>query len=132
MDKVSYMQQLVNQGYSDEQILAMVEKKFPEGDEPKKTTDPLKQETSMGSQDMVSKSDDGSLESQGPSMGPVASLEEQFGFEPPKDIERMQEVKITVPKSGSIIINIKVTPKTNTNGSIPSLKLLITPRFLTK
>jgi len=97
MNKEQYMQQLIDQGYDKLTILRMVSEKFPE-EEPKKQTDPVRQETSMGSNNMVSSSAGSSLELQSSSMGPFASLEEQFGFEAPKDIERMQEVEITAPK----------------------------------
>ena len=97
MNKEQYMKQLINQGYDKLTILRMVSEKFPE-EEPKKQTDPVKPETSMGSSSTVSSSADSSLESQSSSMGPFGSLEEQFGFEAPKDIERMQEVEITAPK----------------------------------
>ena len=50
MNKEQYMQQLIDQGYDKLTILRMVSEKFPE-EEPKKQTDPVRPETSMGSRE---------------------------------------------------------------------------------
>ena len=66
MDRQEYIDYLVDQGYSEEEIVkALQSKDFTkiETDPPKKTTDPLKQETSLGSlKNTVFKQEDGSSE----------------------------------------------------------------------
>ncbi len=98
MDRYQYIDSLIKQGLSKEQIKIKLKEFDSQAGQPKKQTDPVKTETSTGSSNTVSSSAGSSLESQSSSMGPFGSLEEQFGFEAPKDIERMQEVEITAPK----------------------------------
>jgi len=64
MDREEYIESLIEQGYSDEQIESMLEEKFPDPFAlPKKQTDPVKSETSVGSlKSTVFKQEDGSSE----------------------------------------------------------------------
>lgn len=88
MERQQYIQDLVNQNLTDEEILAKLDEFDNDTDPPKKTTDPLKQETSTGStNNMVSNLEGGSLES------PTGSL---YGFE--VDEEKQPEPKTEVSK----------------------------------
>ena len=62
MERQQYIQDLVNQNLTDEEIFAKLDEFDSQTDPPKKTTDPLKQETSTGSQDTVSNLEDFSSE----------------------------------------------------------------------
>ena len=66
MNREEYIEMLIEQGYTDQQIEKMLEEKFPDPFATvKKTSDPSKKETSLGSlKDMVFKQEDGSSESQ--------------------------------------------------------------------
>jgi len=88
MERQQYIQDLVNQNLTDEEILAKLDEFDNDTDPPKKTTDPLKQETSTGStNDMVSNLEGGSLES------PTGNL---YGFE--VDEEKQPKPKTEVSK----------------------------------
>ena len=66
MERHQYMQDLFNQGLTDEEIFAKLDEFDNQEEPPKKKKDPVKTETNMGSfLDMVSSSEGGSSESQG-------------------------------------------------------------------
>jgi hypothetical protein len=65
MNRKEYMKSLLDQGIEDQKIISMVDEKFPNGDDtdmPGKQKDPAAAETSTGSEDLVSKSEDSFLD----------------------------------------------------------------------
>jgi len=128
MNRQQYIQDLVNQNLTDEEIFAKLDEFDNQTDPPKKKQDPATAETSVGSSEgMVSSSEDGSLVSRDktieteielPGMKDMPELERQFasGELTRSDLEGMglivsDDGKINVESVGQVEIKVKAKEK---------------------